>query len=93
MIRGGIADEHVQRVIREVKAWQDGGAIYEAHCTRCHGSDGKDTGYPFIKSLGGIGTRHSEEEIWRLTVATGVVDLSRLSEKEQTALAIYVVGL
>ncbi len=91
--RAGAADEHAERVIREVKAWQDGRAIYEAQCARCHGSDGKDTGYLFIKSLGGIGNRHSEKEIWRLTVATDAVDLSRLTAKERTALSIYVAGL
>ncbi len=93
VIRGGNAEEHSKRVVREVRAWQSGRVIYEAQCARCHGSDGMDTGYPFIKSLGGIGNGHSEEEILRLTEATGLVDLNRLTAGERTALAIYVAGL
>lgn len=93
VVRGGSAEEHAERVVRAVKAWQGGRVIYEAQCARCHGSDGMDTGYPFIKTLGGIGNRHTEEEIIRLTEATGVVDLSSLNGENRTALAIYVAGL
>ncbi len=93
VIRGGSAEEHAERVVSEVKAWQRGRHIYEAQCARCHGSDGMDTGYPFIKTLDGIGNRHTEEEIIRLTEATGAVDLSSLNAENRTALAIYVAGL
>jgi hypothetical protein len=93
VIRGGSAAEHSQRVVREVKAWQFGHVIYEAQCARCHGSDGMDTGYPFIETLGGIGNRHNEDEIIRLTEATGAVDLSSLNAENRNALAIYVAGL
>ena len=34
-----------------------GKVVYEVHCMRCHGPDGKDETYPFIARLDGIG-RH-----------------------------------
>ncbi|MCP5117254.1 MAG: cytochrome c [bacterium] len=46
--------EDLERFFTE---WADGKVIFENRCARCHGSDGMDTGYPYISQLGGIGRR------------------------------------
>lgn len=81
------------QLVSIVQSWRRGKTIYEGACARCHGQDGTDTSYPNIKTLGGIGSRMSEEEIIDATEATGVVDLSSLSSADLKALAAYVAGL
>jgi cytochrome c553 len=76
-----------------VKRWDDGRALYQAQCSRCHGDDGKDTGYPGTKSLAGIGNHMTEERILAATRATGAVDLTAYSRQLLDALAAYVAGL
>ena len=75
------------------KKWRKGRGVYLAHCARCHGADGNETGYTNIKTLGGIGNRLNEEEILRATQATGLVDFSQLTSEEVEALIAYVAGL
>ena len=85
---------HGQDLVKLVKQWLAGKHRYKAACARCHGADGGDTqSYANIKSLKGIGNRHSESEIIDLTAATGVVDLASWSEEDRRALAKYVKGL
>lgn len=79
--------------VADVKAWEDGKAIYDAQCARCHGPDGSDMNYPEIKPLTGIGNRIDGAEIIRRTFLTGAVDLSSLSAARLRALGIYVAGL
>jgi mono/diheme cytochrome c family protein len=73
--------------------WETGKRQYEISCSRCHGDTGNDDSYPNAGKLGGIGNRHSLEEVLQLTLATGVVDLSRVSNKDKLDLALYVAGL
>lgn len=85
---------HGRDLVKLIKQWREGGQRYQAACARCHGPDGGDIhGYPNIKSLKGIGNRHSEAEIIELTAATGIVDIAAWSEEARQALAIYVRGL
>lgn len=46
-----------------VNEWEAGRALFRNRCARCHGEDGMDVGYPFIRQLGGIGSRWSRAEI------------------------------
>ena len=78
---------------REVSAWARGGDIYAAQCQRCHGADGKDTHYPGIKTLAGIGKRINRAEIIERTIRSGSVDLTPLDEEARRALAAVVAGL
>jgi peroxiredoxin len=82
-----------QDLIELMKMWQAGKATYDGSCARCHGGDGNKADYPFIKPLGGIGRRMTEEEILQATAATGIVNLQAFSQQELKALAIYVAGL
>ena len=41
---------------------QEGKQVYDTHCTRCHGADGKANTYPNILTLDGIGQRMTLEE-------------------------------
>lgn len=85
---------HGQDLVKLVQQWLAGRRRYQAACVRCHGPDGGDIhGYPHIKSLKGIGNRHSEAQIIELTAATGIVDLAAWSEEARQALAKYVKGL
>lgn len=77
----------------KINVWRSGMSLYEGLCARCHGSDGKDDSYPFIKTLAGIGNRMTENQILQATENTGVVDLTRLTEEQRRALAVYVSGL
>jgi mono/diheme cytochrome c family protein len=70
-----------------------GKLIYDTHCARCHGVDGKDDTYPFIATLDGIGQRLTLDEILEETWATGFVAPQQFSPGEQRALARYVAGL
>jgi mono/diheme cytochrome c family protein len=73
--------------------WEAGKRLYYISCSRCHGDSGNDDSYPNAGKLGGIGNRHTVEEVLRLTLATGVVDLGRVSEEDKLNLALYVAGL
>lgn len=86
-------DGFIGKATNEVKAWDEGKATYDAMCARCHGADGKNTNYPEIKKLDGIGNRYSEAEILRRTYLTGAVDLSGLNDARQAALANYIASL
>lgn len=70
-----------------------GKRVYEVHCLRCHGADGKDETYPFIARLDGIGRRMSVEEILEATWASGFVSPRSMSEAERQALGRYVATL
>lgn len=82
-----------QDLIALVKKWNRGQAIYSPQCGRCHGEDGNATDYVGIKTLGGIGNRHSEAELIKIVEAGGFVDLSQLSREELEALFNYIAGL
>lgn len=85
---------HGQDLVKQVKEWLNGKGLYQGSCARCHGADGGNTqGYPNIKSLKGIGNRHSESEIIQLTESTGVVNIAAWSEAERQALARFMKGL
>lgn len=85
---------HGQDLVKLVRQWLQGKQLYGAACARCHGPDAGDTrGYPNIKSLKGIGNRHSETEIIQLTSSTGIVNIDAWSEEARQALAKYVKGL
>lgn len=93
-------DRVVRRIFRSgsdiaagLESWEIGRQIYDSQCARCHGADGADTSYPNTKPLAGLGRKHSEEKIVELTEATGVVDMSRLSEADRRGLGAYVAGL
>lgn len=70
-----------------------GRRVYEVHCMRCHGADGKDETYPFIARLDGIGKHMTVEEILEATWASGFVSPRSMSEDEQEALGQYVATL
>jgi len=70
-----------------------GRVVYEVHCMRCHGPDGKDETYPFIARLDGIGRRMTVEEILEATWASGFVSPKSMSETEREALGQYVATL
>ena len=85
---------HGQDLVKLVKQWLAGKQRYQAACVRCHGADGGDTAsYANIKSLKGIGNRHTESEIIEMTAANGIVDLAAWSNGARQALARYVKGL
>lgn len=85
---------HGKDLVKLVKQWLQGKQLYQGACARCHGADGSDTQiYPNIKSLKGIGNRHSETEIIQLTASTGIVNVAAWSEEARQALARYVKGL
>jgi mono/diheme cytochrome c family protein len=67
-----------------------GKRIYDFHCARCHGPDGKDDSYPFIVTLDGIGDRYTLDRILEETWATGFVSPHQFTPEEQRALAKYV---
>jgi len=46
-----------------VAEWLSGQSIFIHSCARCHGEDGMNTDYPFIRTLGGIGNRLNDDEI------------------------------
>jgi len=46
-----------------VREWELGKDTFRNRCARCHGEDGKDTGYAYIRRLDGIGNRLSREQI------------------------------
>lgn len=70
-----------------------GKQVYEVHCTRCHGPDGKDESYPFIARLDGLGKRMTPEEILEATWESGFVSPRSMSEAERGALGLYVATL
>lgn len=70
-----------------------GKRVYEVHCMRCHGPDGKDETYPFIARLDGIGRHMTVEEILEATWASGFVSPRSMSEEERQALGRYVATL
>lgn len=72
---------------------QTGRRVYELHCARCHGRDGKDDTYPFIATLDGIGKRMTLEEILEATWATGFASPHQFSDEEKRGLAVYVAQL
>jgi mono/diheme cytochrome c family protein len=82
-----------RQLAEDIKAWHGGKQIYDAQCARCHGADGRDLSYPNVKSLAGIGNRHSKSEIIERTILTGAVDMSHMSESDKNQLALYVAGL
>lgn len=67
--------------------------VYDTHCARCHGADGKADGYPFILTLDGIGKRYTLERILEETWATGFVAPQQFTQDEQQAMAKYVATL
>lgn len=70
-----------------------GRRVYNVHCARCHGPDGKDETYPFIARLDGIGRRMTPEEILEATWASGFVSPRSMNEDERYALGQYVSTL
>ena len=70
-----------------------GKRVYDLHCARCHGRDGKEDTYPFIATLDGIGKRMSLEEILEATWATGFVSERQFTDEEKRGLAVYVAAL
>ena len=70
-----------------------GKLVYDTHCARCHGLDGKDDTYPFIATLDGIGKRYSLDRILEETWATGFVAPQQFSPEQQRAMAAYVATL
>jgi cytochrome c553 len=85
---------HGKDLAQLVKDWQRGKLLYATHCARCHGADGGDTQtYPNIKSLKGIGNRHDEKDIIKLTNSSGFVSLDAWSEEDRQAIAKFVKGL
>jgi cytochrome c553 len=86
------AGQFAATLVKDMRAWDDGKAIYEGQCARCHGEDGNGRNYPNIKTLGGIGNRLTEAEIAERTGQVGTVDLTVLGERVKS-LAAYVAGL
>jgi len=82
-----------------VKSWEDGRVVFRNRCARCHGMDGMETGYPYIKQLGGIGRRWTTPEIRKKLNPAGEGGHMALVRGEQfpsadyDALIAYVAGL
>jgi hypothetical protein len=51
------------RLVDWVAEWEEGRAVFANRCSRRHGKDGMDSHYPYVRLLGGIGTRHTAAEI------------------------------
>ncbi len=81
------------------RSWREGRTHYMVACARCHGDQGDDTGYPFIKSLSGIGNRLTLKEIrdrLRPVVLRQdhiVIRSFAFRENELQALVRFVAGL
>ena len=88
-----VAADDLKAFGRQVADWGRGSEIYAAQCQRCHGADGKDTHYPGIKALAGIGKRINHAEIIERTIRSGSVDMTPLDAEARRALAVYVAGL
>jgi len=82
-----------ETIVDVAQEWHVGKTVYDAHCARCHGPDGKDISYPFIEPLDGIGERMSLEEILDATWEAGFVSEDQFDEKEKEALARYIASL
>ena len=50
-------------VLRIIGAIRDGRETYRFACARCHGEDGNDDSYAYIRKLGGIGARLTADQI------------------------------
>ncbi len=72
---------------------QTGKRVYDLHCARCHGRDGKDSTYPFIATLDGIGKRMAPKEILEATWATGFASPRQFTDEEKRGLGAYVATL
>jgi mono/diheme cytochrome c family protein len=93
VVRIVAAGKSLKTFAAEVALWARGRDIYHAQCERCHGADGRDTQYPGIKTLAGIGKRLSRMEILDRTIRSGFVDFSALDGEARRAMAVYVAGL
>lgn len=89
----------VSQFVNWVRQLCEGEASYATACARCHGADGGDRSYPYIKPLPGLGTRLSREQIHQrlnpLVLRPGEISirgyLFRPAEVE--ALVLYISGL
>jgi alkyl hydroperoxide reductase subunit AhpC len=85
---------HGKDLAQLVKDLQRGKTLYTTHCARCHGADGGETqNYPNIKSLKGMGNKHDEQDIIKLTRLAAFVDINAWSEEERQAMAKFIRGL
>ena len=50
-------------VIGFVEEWEEGRTFFLNRCARCHGEDGADDSYPYIKPLAGMGRRLTRMQI------------------------------
>lgn len=79
--------------------WELGRKAFEWGCATCHGSDGRETYYYGVRSLGGIGNRMSREQLQRTLNATMIapgrysIRCFHFTEAELKALVTYVAGL
>ena len=95
----GIPVSGLHDAARLAKTWEEGKETYRFACARCHGEDGNDESYMYIRKLGGIGKRLSREAIKArihplprgnsvFSVRGHLLTLERLD-----ALVAYVAGL
>ena len=61
--RKGAVPATAAQAVEFVREWDQGKVIFHNHCARCHGEDGQDTTYPYIRRLAGIGNRLSPAQI------------------------------
>ncbi|MBE7545073.1 MAG: hypothetical protein M9913_05735 [Bryobacteraceae bacterium] len=80
-------------VRQETQIWLEGRALWRDVCARCHGIDGRDTGYPGTRSMQGYGNGKTDEQILRRIETSSTVDVSVYSARDRRALAMFVGGL
>jgi hypothetical protein len=80
-------------VKHEVELWREGRALWRDVCARCHGFDGRDTGYPGTRSMQGYGNGKTDGQIRRRIETSSTVDVSVYSERQRSAMAVFVGGL
>ncbi len=95
--RRGEIPSTAEELVDFVTEWVAGRAIFRNRCARCHGEDGMDTGYPFIRQLGGIGSRWTQDQIRAMLNPAGshpvLVRGDQYSTEDFEALIIFLAGL
>ena len=97
--RIGPAPAGAEELADFVAEWEDGRAVFRNRCARCHGEDGMDTGYPLIRTLGGIGSRYGRDEIkQKIHASHPSADLililgESFSRKQFTTLLVFLASL
>jgi hypothetical protein len=82
-----------------IEDWEEGRAFFVNRCARCHGEDGADDSYPYIRTLVGIGSRLTRTQIRaRLHPATVGENLvlvrgERFTALQFEALVTFIAGL